>query len=93
MKSFEDMVALPLFEEVPSAGRSQYAEQFTQLASACLQRHAPVVPTVAQAILELKRGLTHRKLDRPIQYFLDRIYMSRIGMRMLTAQVGARTLP
>ena len=87
MKSFEDMIALPQFDAVPEKEREGYARHFTELASACLQRHAPVVPTVAQAILELKRGLTGTNLDRSIQYFLDRIYMSRIGMRMITAQV------
>lgn len=64
LKSFEDMLAFPLFEEVPASARDEYASKFTELAAACLQRHAPVVPTVAQGILELKRHLKRKKLDR-----------------------------
>jgi KaiC/GvpD/RAD55 family RecA-like ATPase len=58
------MMAFPAFEDVPASARDEYARKFTELAAACLQRHAPVVPTVAQGILELKRDLKGKKLDR-----------------------------
>ncbi|KNC83350.1 hypothetical protein SARC_04402 [Sphaeroforma arctica JP610] len=54
----------------------------------CLQRHAPVVPKIAEGVMMLKkRGSGHESFDRmlkPVQYFLDRIYMSRVGMMILS---------
>lgn len=50
-------------------------------------RHSDVVQTMAQGVLELKDSF---EIDLPtennIQYFLDRFYMSRIGIRMLINQ-------
>lgn len=43
------------------------------------RRHDPVVTTVAQGILEFKRDRRSTHIDRSIQTFLDRFYMSRIG--------------
>jgi hypothetical protein len=62
------MMAFPAFEDVPASARDEYARKFTELAAACLQRHAPVVPTVAQGILELKRDLKGKKLDRYVAF-------------------------
>jgi len=50
-------------------------------------RHADVVQTMAQGVIELKDSYdinAHTKNN--IQYFLDRFYMSRIGIRMLINQ-------
>ncbi|KAI9100508.1 mitochondrial branched-chain alpha-ketoacid dehydrogenase kinase-domain-containing protein [Phlyctochytrium arcticum] len=66
------------------------------------RRHDPTVTTVAQGVLELKRhwaksGSPLSKghngspvpLPSAIQTFLDRFYMSRIGIRMLIGQTVA----
>lgn len=50
-------------------------------------RHSDVVQTMAQGVLELKDS--HEidlHTENSIQYFLDRFYMSRIGIRMLINQ-------
>lgn len=50
-------------------------------------RHLDVVQTMAQGVLELKDS--HEidlHTENSIQYFLDRFYMSRIGIRMLINQ-------
>lgn len=52
-------------------------------------RHADVVQTMAQGILELKDskgGQIEPATEMSIQYFLDRLYMSRISIRMLINQ-------
>lgn len=73
-----------------------YNEKFTRALSVIKRRHDPVVTTVAQGILEYKdfiSGPADKKLsatstviDRSIQTFLDRFYMSRIGIRVLIGQ-------
>ncbi|RUP51176.1 branched-chain alpha-ketoacid dehydrogenase kinase [Jimgerdemannia flammicorona] len=67
-----------------------YNERFVKTIEMIKRRHDPVVTTVvrvtAQGILEFK---THRKsphIDTDVQAFLDRFYMSRIGIRMLIGQ-------
>ncbi|KAK4902600.1 [Pyruvate dehydrogenase (acetyl-transferring)] kinase isozyme 2 [Elasticomyces elasticus] len=55
------------------------------------RRHDPVVTTVAQGILEYKRKRQRMQIDQHIQAFLDRFYMSRIGIRMLIGQHIALT--
>ncbi|KAJ3154728.1 hypothetical protein HDU89_007968 [Geranomyces variabilis] len=63
------------------------------------RRHDPTVKTVAQGVLELKQHWARAKspmlknvtgaplpLPTAIQSFLDRFYMSRIGIRMLIGQ-------
>ncbi|ORZ41243.1 mitochondrial branched-chain alpha-ketoacid dehydrogenase kinase-domain-containing protein [Catenaria anguillulae PL171] len=63
-----------------------YNRSFVDLISNIKRRHDPVVSTIAQGIKELKatRGLDN--IDAPVQSFLDRFYMSRIGIRMLIGQ-------
>lgn len=56
-----------------------YNDRFTRLLSNIKRRHDPVVTTVAQGILEFKRDKRSTHIDRSIQTFLDRFYMSRIG--------------
>merc|ERR1711939_256763 len=64
----------------------QYNEEFTRLLSNIKRRHDPVVTTIAQGILEYKRANKFKEIDRSIQIFLDRFYMSRIGIRVLIGQ-------
>lgn len=52
-------------------------------------RHSDVVQTMAQGVIELKDtrgGLVEPSMELSIQYFLDRLYMSRISIRMLINQ-------
>ncbi|POS86109.1 pyruvate dehydrogenase kinase-like protein, partial [Erysiphe pulchra] len=55
------------------------------------RRHDSVVTTVAQGVLEYKRKRQRILIDNKIQAFLDRFYMSRIGIRMLIGQHIALT--
>ena len=49
-------------------------------------RHANVVETMAQGVMELKDRFGPDSMDTTIQYFLDRFYISRISIRMLINQ-------
>ncbi|CAO3651435.1 unnamed protein product [Cunninghamella blakesleeana] len=63
-----------------------YNKQFVSTIEKIKRRHDPVVTTVAQGILEYKERLNSEIIDTEIQQFLDRFYMSRIGIRMLIGQ-------
>ncbi|GAA5928176.1 PDK/BCKDK family protein kinase [Sporobolomyces koalae] len=63
-----------------------YNERFTRVLSNIKRRHDPVVTTMAQGILEFKKEIKAPHIDRSIQTFLDRFYMSRIGIRVLIGQ-------
>ena len=45
-----------------------------------------VIARTAQGVLEYKRASRHPALQADIQSFLDRFYMSRIGIRILIGQ-------
>jgi pyruvate dehydrogenase kinase 2/3/4 len=68
-----------------------YNQRFAQTLHAIKRRHDSVVTTVAQGILEYKRKRQRMQIDHNIQAFLDRFYMSRIGIRMLIGQHIALT--
>ncbi|RIA95267.1 mitochondrial branched-chain alpha-ketoacid dehydrogenase kinase-domain-containing protein [Glomus cerebriforme] len=63
-----------------------YNEKFTKMIEAIKRRHDPVVTTVAQGINEYKKHKESDVIDIDIQAFLDRFYMSRIGIRILIGQ-------
>ncbi|KAI8376461.1 mitochondrial branched-chain alpha-ketoacid dehydrogenase kinase-domain-containing protein [Radiomyces spectabilis] len=63
-----------------------YTEDFVKAIETIKRRHDPVVTTMAQGILEYKEHSKLRTLSPDIQEFLDRFYMSRIGIRMLIGQ-------
>lgn len=54
------------------------------------RRHDPTVTTVAQGVLEWKRSQNAKSIGLDMQAWLDRFYMSRIGIRFL---IGQRELP
>ena len=60
--------------------------EFTQMIKMIKVRHNNVVPTMALGVQQLKKGINvkivYEDLDE-IHQFLDRFYMSRIGIRML----------
>lgn len=70
---------------------ADYNNKFAGLLEKIKRRHDPVVTTVAQGILEYKRKRQRMQIDHNIQAFLDRFYMSRIGIRMLIGQHIALT--
>ncbi|XP_062211382.1 pyruvate dehydrogenase (acetyl-transferring) kinase, mitochondrial-like [Phragmites australis] len=63
---------------------------FTQMIKMIRVRHTNVVPTIALGVQQLKKDLGGSKVFPPgiaeIHQFLDRFYMSRIGIRMLIGQ-------
>ncbi|KAF7563091.1 hypothetical protein G7046_g1030 [Stylonectria norvegica] len=68
-----------------------YNQRFSQTLHQIKRRHDGVVTTMAQGILEYKRRRQRMQIDSTIQSFLDRFYMSRIGIRMLIGQHIALT--
>ncbi|KAG8419396.1 [Pyruvate dehydrogenase (acetyl-transferring)] kinase isozyme 2, variant 2 [Metarhizium acridum] len=68
-----------------------YNQKFAQTLHTIKRRHDGVVTTMAQGILEYKRRRQRMQIDGTIQSFLDRFYMSRIGIRMLIGQHIALT--
>ncbi|GAB1312946.1 [Pyruvate dehydrogenase (acetyl-transferring)] kinase isozyme 2 [Madurella fahalii] len=68
-----------------------YNQKFAQTLHRIKRRHDSVVTTMAQGILEYKRKRQRMQIDNNIQSFLDRFYMSRIGIRMLIGQHIALT--
>lgn len=71
-------------------------KEFTEIIKAIKVRHNNVVPTMALGVQQLKKGMDPRivyeDLD-DIQQFLDRFYMSRIGIRMLIGKFKTLYLP
>ncbi|KAJ5223789.1 hypothetical protein N7468_008331 [Penicillium chermesinum] len=70
---------------------NDYNQRFAKTLQHIKRRHDSVVTTVAQGILEWKRVRQRMQIDSTIQSFLDRFYMSRIGIRMLIGQHIALT--
>ena len=70
---------------------NDYNKRFAKTLEGIKRRHDSVVTTVAQGILEYKRKRQRMQIDNNIQSFLDRFYMSRIGIRMLLGQHIALT--
>ncbi|KAK4996257.1 [Pyruvate dehydrogenase (acetyl-transferring)] kinase isozyme 2 [Elasticomyces elasticus] len=70
---------------------NDYNTRFSTTLEKIKRRHDSVVTTIAQGILEYKRKRQRMQIDHNIQAFLDRFYMSRIGIRMLIGQHIALT--
>lgn len=70
---------------------TDYNTRFANTLEKIKRRHDSVVTTMAQGILEWKRKRQRMQIDNNIQAFLDRFYMSRIGIRMLIGQHIALT--
>ncbi|KAK5017010.1 [Pyruvate dehydrogenase (acetyl-transferring)] kinase isozyme 2 [Cryomyces antarcticus] len=70
---------------------NDYNRRFADTLDKIKRRHDSVVTTIAQGILEYKRKRQRMQIDHNIQAFLDRFYMSRIGIRMLIGQHIALT--
>ncbi|KIO26039.1 hypothetical protein M407DRAFT_243854 [Tulasnella calospora MUT 4182] len=74
----------------------EYNQRFTKTLENIKRRHDPTVTTVAQGVLEWKNSRNKGapfETPREIQEWLDRFYMSRIGIRFLIGQhVALNTL-
>ncbi|KAI0739225.1 alpha-ketoacid dehydrogenase kinase [Daedaleopsis nitida] len=64
----------------------EYNRSFTKTLEDIKKRHDPTVTTVAQGVLEWKRSQNARNINLDVQHWLDRFYMSRIGIRFLIGQ-------
>ncbi|KAK1227201.1 [Pyruvate dehydrogenase (acetyl-transferring)] kinase isozyme 2 [Marasmius sp. AFHP31] len=65
---------------------SEYNSNFTKVLESIKTRHDPTVTTVAQGVLEWKRSQRARHIGLDMQQWLDRFYLSRIGIRFLIGQ-------
>ncbi|KAJ9181740.1 hypothetical protein P3X46_005802 [Hevea brasiliensis] len=83
LDSFRDLRSFPEIKD------SNEEREFTQMIKAIKVRHNNVVPMMALGVQQLKKGMdqkiVYEDLDE-IHQFLDRFYMSRIGIRMLIGQ-------
>ncbi|XP_062108910.1 pyruvate dehydrogenase (acetyl-transferring) kinase, mitochondrial [Humulus lupulus] len=84
MDSFRDLRSFP---EIKDANDEK---DFTQMIKAIKVRHNNVVPMMALGVQQLKKQLSPTRTPsqdlHEIHQFLDRFYMSRIGIRMLIGQ-------
>ncbi|XP_012274136.1 pyruvate dehydrogenase (acetyl-transferring) kinase, mitochondrial isoform X2 [Orussus abietinus] len=79
------------FEEIIHFEKAEISDstldRFCQALVKIKNRHADVVQTMAQGVLELKESHdVDMQTENSIQYFLDRFFMSRISIRMLINQ-------
>jgi len=63
-----------------------YNRRFTKTLEHIKRRHDPTVTTVAQGVLEWKRNCNVKNINLDVQQWLDRFYLSRIGIRFLIGQ-------
>nr|CAG4638513.1 EOG090X07QN [Cyclestheria hislopi] len=83
IQSFQDVIE---FEDVKQADHA-VLEKFCSALVKIRNRHADVVPTMAKGVIELRESHeVDQTVEHRIHYFLDRFYMSRIGIRMLINQ-------
>ena len=80
LQSLRDLLELP--HPTPKEAEARFSAVIERIKN----RHNTVVPTMARGIQELKRHLGREDLGQEIAEFLDRFYMSRIGIRMLIGQ-------
>ncbi|KAK7354518.1 hypothetical protein VNO80_19982 [Phaseolus coccineus] len=83
LDSFRDIRAFP---DIKSMNDERV---FTEMIKAIKVRHNNVVPTMALGVQQLKKGMDPKIVYEDlveIHQFLDRFYMSRIGIRMLIGQ-------
>ncbi|CAF1506386.1 unnamed protein product [Adineta ricciae] len=96
------LVQMPSFQLVNSLYEQSYSEvlefkdaepdvstlrNFTETLTNIRRRHAEVVPTLAQAYMEFEKISSSDMIEKSrIQYFYDRFFMNRIGVRTLIYQ-------
>ncbi len=72
--------------ELPRPSEENAGRELVQALDDIKQRHSNVVPLMAKGILELKSTQGPGALRPEIHEFLDRFFLSRIGIRMLIGQ-------
>lgn len=80
MDSFRDLRNFPEIKDMNDE------KEFTEMIKAIKLRHNHVVPTMALGVHQLKTAMDPKTVTEDlveIHQFLDRFYMSRIGIRML----------
>lgn len=80
LDSFRDLRSFPDIKD------SNDEKEFTNMIKAIKVRHNNVVPMMALGVQQLKKSLEPKVVTEDldeIHQFLDRFYMSRIGIRML----------
>lgn len=87
VQSFVDIATLP----IPETDEDE--QNFNALLEAIKNRHSNVVSTMALGVMELKKKSGEDQIGPEITEFLDRFYLSRIGIRMLTGQHIAQATP
>ncbi|KAJ1727373.1 [Pyruvate dehydrogenase (acetyl-transferring)] kinase isozyme 2 [Coemansia biformis] len=65
---------------------AEYNRSFVKALERIKRRHDPVVTALAQGVVEYKQQQKSDTIDARVQHFLDRFYLSRIGIRMLIGQ-------
>lgn len=80
LDSFRDIRAFPEIKNMNDE------KEFTEMIKAIKVRHNNVVPTMALGVQQLNKGMGVYPDPDEINHFLDRFYMSRIGIRMLIGQ-------
>ena len=84
MDSFRDLRAFPNIKNVNDE------QDFTEMIKAIKVRHNNVVPTMALGVQQLKKRMDPKIVYEDlveIHQFLDRFYMSRIGIRLLIGEL------
>jgi len=80
------------FEELLSYDMKADLDDFTESLINIRKRHADTIPTMAGAVMAMKEeyinedGEMEAGIDDAVQYFLNRLYMSHISVRMLINQ-------
>merc|ERR1712096_241953 len=92
-ESFQEVLG---FENSENNGETH--EEFNKLLTNLRQRHQDTVPHMAEALHNLRDSGTLNvtckdRLNQAIQYFLDRLYMSRISIQMLISHHKALYCP
>ncbi|XP_061346681.1 pyruvate dehydrogenase (acetyl-transferring) kinase, mitochondrial [Gastrolobium bilobum] len=83
LESFRDVRSFPDIKNMNDE------KEFTETIKAIKLRHNHVVPTMALGVQQLKKGMDPKIVYEDlveIHQFLDRFYLSRIGIRMLIGQ-------
>ncbi|KAI8873453.1 pyruvate dehydrogenase kinase [Ramicandelaber brevisporus] len=80
-KYYVDTEDVPLPDSI-----REYNAAFIKLIESIKRRHDPVATTLAQGINEYKTQIGSGIIDMQLQSFLDRFFMSRIGIRVLIGQ-------
>jgi pyruvate dehydrogenase kinase 2/3/4 len=82
IRSFQEIIEFEK-KEISAKNLTYFCDSLVKIRN----RHADVVETMAQGVLELKESHdVDQHTEHSIQYFLDRFYMSRISIRMLINQ-------